>query len=301
MRLRLLENRDIRPGLAAWPLPDVEPPVAAAVIERVHAADRLAGAVVEHTTNGTLLAIGISGFVRGVRVQAFGDTGRPLVAELVASEAAGIPVFLANNELASATRDDDLHVVVLLYRQHSFDPQDPQVREVLTAAHSAFRLVHGGYRLRAVWQEGDASDESWMRAGGLLVKRAYTTTSGRGRILCAALREDAGNDWPGQTVSFLFTAQAPRLRLTRMQQRVAHLALWNLSDEQVARRLAISPATVRQHWRGIFDRVRDRCPDVLGAPVTVREQAGRGPEKRGPVLEFLRMNIHEVRATSADD
>lgn len=298
MRLRLLESRDIRSGLAAWPLPDVEPPLAAAVIERVHDADRLMGAVVEHPADGTLLAIGISGFVRGARVRASDEAGLPLVAELVMSEAAGIPAFLANDEIASVARDDDLHVVVLHYRQRSFDTQDPLTREVLSAAHAAFRLVHGGYRLRAVWQEGDASDESWMRAGGLLVKRTYPAEPGGGRILCAALREDVGNDWPGRTVSFLFTARSPRLRLTRMQQRVAHLALWNLSDEQVARRLAISPATVRQHWRGIFDRVRNNCPDVLGTPVAAREQEGRGPEKRGPVLEFLRMNVHEVRATA---
>jgi DNA-binding CsgD family transcriptional regulator len=298
MRLRMLEDRDIRQGLATWPLPDVEPLVATAVMGKAHAADRLMGAVVEHPTHGTLLAIGISGFVRGTHIHAASEAGQPLVAGLIASEAAGMPAFLATNQIASAAREDDLHVVVLLYRQYSFDPQDPQVREVLSAGHAAFRLVHGGYRMRAVWQEGDASDESWMRPGGLLLKRAYPSTSGPGRILCAALREDAGSDWPGHTVSFLFNSQTPRLHLTPMQQRVAQLALWNLGDEQVARRLAISPATVRQHWRGIFDRVQDRCPEVLGEPALIDAPAGRGPEKRGQVLEFLRGNLHEVRATS---
>lgn len=298
MRLRMLETRDISRGLATWPLPDVEPSVAAAIIGRAHAGERLMGAAIEHPADSTLLAIGISGFVRGERIKAVSETGLPLVAELVASEAAGVPVFLAADELASAARADDLHAVILLYRQYSFDPQDPQVREVLGAGHAAFRLVHEGHPLCAVWQEGDASDESWMRAGGLLLKRVYPSASGPGRILCAALREDVGNDWPGNTASFLFHVQAPRLQLTRMQQRVAHLGLWNLSDEQVARRLEISPATVRQHWRGIFNRVRDRCPDVLGAPERTDVTAGRGPEKRGPVLEFLRMNIHEVRVTS---
>lgn len=294
----MLEDRDIRQGLATWPLPDVEPLVATAIIEQAHAAGRLMGAVVEHPAHGTLLAIGISGFVRGAHINAVSEAGQPLVAGLIASEVAGMPVFLATNQIASAAREDDLHVVVLLYRQISFDPQDPQVREVLSAGHSAFRLVHGGYRIRAVWQEGDASDESWMRAGGLLLKRAYSSTAGPARILCAALREDAGNDWPGHTVSFLFNSQTPRLQLTPMQQRIAQLALWNLGDEQVARRLAISPATVRQHWRGIFDRVRDKCPEVLGEPSLTEAPTGRGPEKRGQVLEFLRGNLHEVWATS---
>jgi hypothetical protein len=46
---------------------------------------------------------------------------------------------------------------------------------------------------------------------------------------------------------------------------------------------------VRQHWRGIFDRVRahhDPRDD---------ESVVRGPEKRRHVLDFLRVNLHEIR------
>lgn len=298
MRMRLLENRDIQPGLATWPLPGVEAPVAAEVIGRALAADRLTGVVIEHPADSKVLAIGVSGFVRGARIHAASEASLPLVVGLIASEAAGTPVFLAAGEFASAVRDDDLHLVVLFYRQYSFAPEDPQVREVLGAGHAAFRLMHGGYRLRAVWQEGDASDETWMRAGGFLLKRTYPSASGPGRILCGVLREDIGTDWPGHTASFLFNVHTQRLQLTPMQRRVANLALWNLGDEHVASRLAISPATVRQHWRGIFERVQQKCPEVLGAPVVTEALASRGSEKRGRVLEFLRMNLHELRVTS---
>jgi uncharacterized protein YfaT (DUF1175 family) len=96
-------------------------------------------------------------------------------------------------------------------------------------------------------------------------------------------------------VSFLFNDQPPRLQLTPMQRRVAHLALWNLTDEQVARQLGISPATVRQHWRGIVQRVHESLPGVLGMPMQDDASGGRGPEKRGLVLDFLRVNLQEVR------
>lgn len=295
MRLRLLEPSDVRRSLEIWPFPGVASADAAGVLERSLAAERLQGAVVEHSLDGALLAIGISGFVRGVRVERAREAGLPLVADLLACESAGEPVLLAPDALSGAARDNDLHLVVLMYRQHSFDPQDPRAAEVLRAGHAAYRLVHEGYPLRAVWQEGEAADEAWMSAGGILVKRTYPSPSGPGRILCGTLREDVGADWPGHTVSFLFHDRAQRLHLTQMQRRVAHLALWNLSDESVARRLSISTATVRQHWRGIFERVERSQPNVLGASMPADTHAGRGPEKRGRVLDFLRLNLHEVR------
>jgi hypothetical protein len=267
------------------------------VIERAHADDRLQGAVVEHPLDGSLLAIGISGFVRGAPIDQANRAARPLVPDLLTAEATGVPILLGPEAMADAAREDDLHLVIVLYRQHSFDPQSADAQEVLRAGHAAYRLIHGGYRLRSVWQEGEAADAAWMQAGGLLLKRTYPADSGLGRILCGTLREDLTNDWPGNTVSFLFNDQVPRLQLTPMQRRVAHLTLWNLSDDQVARRLAISPATVRQHWRGIVQRVHESLPGVIGMPMQGASDAsgGRGPEKRGLVLDYLRVNLQEVR------
>lgn len=295
MRLRLLEPSDIRRGLEIWPIPNLAPTETAAVLVRALVAERLRGAVVEHSADGALLAVGISGFVRGACIERARDAGPPLVAELLASESREDSDLLSVDAQAEAMRDDDLHLVVLMYRQHVFDAQEPHALEVLRAGHAAFRLVHEGYRLRSVWQEGEAADEAWMHAGGLQVKRTYPSPSGPGRILCGRLREEVGADWPGYTVSFLFHDQAQTLHLTPMQRRVAHLALWNLSDEAVASRLSISTATVRQHWRGIFERVERTHPNVIGVSTPADAHAGRGPEKRSRVLEFLRLNLHEVR------
>lgn len=81
------------------------------------------------------------------------------------------------------------------------------------------------------------------------------------------------------------------------------MALWNLNDEQVAIRLRISPATVRWHWRGIFERVDtigalsgdvgDKASCMPGGSIPSAEH--RGPERRRKVLDYLRSHLQEIR------
>jgi DNA-binding CsgD family transcriptional regulator len=298
MRLRLLEVEDVPHCLSAWPFPGVSNDLALPVVERGLAEGRLQGTIIEDPANGAMLAFGLSGFVGGANLDGAERWLQPLVASLLQAEAAGARPLLAPQAQCAAALANDLNLVVLAYRQHTFDSHLQHARAVLAAGHAAYRLLHEGYPLRSVWQEGDAADEAWMCAGGMKVKQVYPSATGPGRILCGVRSEDIDSPWPSHTVSFLFRRTVNQLRLTPMQRRVAHLALWNLSDEQTARRLEISPETVRQHWRGIFERVQGTHPGILAAPTHNDAPTGRGPEKRGRVLEFLRGNLHEVRPMS---
>jgi ATP/maltotriose-dependent transcriptional regulator MalT len=206
--------------------------------------------------------------------------------------------MLDPNMMAEAARLQDLHLVVLAYRQRNFDPNDAETREVMQAGHASFRLMHEGYPLRSVWQEGELSDHEWMSAGGLRLKRTYLRDGQPWRLLCGTLREEVTAEWPSHTVSFLFQSREARLQLTPAQRRVAELALWGLNDEQVAQRLTISGETVRRHWRGIFERIEDRYPKLLAEAPHADDRTGRGPEKRKRVLELLRINLQEIRATA---
>jgi hypothetical protein len=297
MRIRLLEPPDVSGCLGTWPMPGIDAVAATAVASRGLAEGRLGGAVIEDPFDGRMLGFGLSGFVGGAVVDAAQALDRPLMLHILQAESQGERVLLHLEELQAWAAQDDLHLVVLAYRQRSFDPADAQAQELLNAGHKAYRLMHEGYRLRAVWQEGDEADAAWLCAGGMLVKRAYRSDGlPTGRILFGASAEDFGSTWPSHTVSFMFRPRTARLRLTPMQRRVASLALWNLSDDEVAHRLGISADTVRQHWRGIVSRVLDTHPAILGAATSKASHGGRGPEKRSDVLEFLRGNLHEVRS-----
>lgn len=295
MRLRLIEQRDVDACLSIWPMHGIEHTEAVEALERALSTQRLAGAVIEHPHTQERLGFGVSAFVRGATLDEAAAAGVPLVEHVLRAEAAGSSRLLTPDMTPQAGRALDLHLLVLAYRQRSFDMDDPQARELLQVGHTAYRLMHEGYPLRGVWQEGEPSDADWMGAGGYLVKRHYLANGAAGRILFGTLREDVTPAWPSHTVSFLFHGQAARLRLTPMQRQVATLGLWSLNDAQVAQRLGISAETVRRHWRGIFERIDDVYPALLADPPRDAAAGGRGPEKRVRALDFLRINLQEVR------
>ncbi|OSZ71514.1 helix-turn-helix transcriptional regulator [Hydrogenophaga sp. IBVHS1] len=295
MQIRLLDHADVRACLERWPLPGVESELALRVVSRGVAEHRLRGALIRDPATGQVLGYGVSGFSRSAFTERMLEGEAPLVASHLHAEAAGTQIYLRPDELSAAQRQGDLQLVVLAYQQHTFAVEDPRSHELLDAGHAAYRLLHEGYALRGVWQEGHESDAPWMHAGGYLSKRRYAPTAQGQRVLYGTLRHEIGPSWPSHTVSFLFREHTHRLHLSRMQRRVAELALWHLSDEQVAQRLSISTATVRRHWRGIFERLEDSHAHLMDAHASAEPGLRRGPEKRGRVLEFLRVNLHEVR------
>jgi DNA-binding CsgD family transcriptional regulator len=300
MLIRLLQVADLAPCLARWPLPGVPAELARPVLESALAEQRLDGAVIQHLATGRLMGFGLSGFVRGAGVHRQVRAGQSLVAHLLHAESQAERVFLDSAGRGRAQRVDDLHLVVVTYQQESFDALDPLAAELIHAGHTGFRLMHEGYALQAVWQEGWPSDAEWMCAGGFLVKHQEAGTPEQPRWLFGALREDVPTHWPSHTLSHVLRRNARRLGLSPSQCRVAELALWNLDDEGVARQMGIAPATVRRHWRTIFERldvidVLKSERQVLAASSVGSLPEQRGPERRRKVLDYLRTHLQEIR------
>jgi DNA-binding CsgD family transcriptional regulator len=300
MLIRLMEVPDLAQCLARWPLPGVSADLARMVLESALAEQRLHGAVTLHLATGRLLGFGLSGFVRGADLHELVQAGRSLVAHLLHAESQAERVYLDSENRSRVQRADDLHLVVVTYRQETIDLHDPLAAELVNAGHTAFRLMHEGYALRGVWQEGLPSDAEWMCAGGFLVKHQHAGTPAQPRWLFGALREDVPTHWPSHTLSYVLRRNARRLSLSPSQCRVAELALWNLDDEQVANRLRITPATVRRHWRGIFERLDASGSLKLEGKVFELPLPGSLPDRRGPqrrrkVLNYLQSHLQEIR------
>ncbi|MGE0313786.1 MAG: helix-turn-helix transcriptional regulator [Lautropia sp.] len=302
MLIRLMTTADLAHCLARWPLPDLPPAVAKSTLERAFRQQRVRGAVIQDPATLRVLGFGMSGFVRGANVLGLATSGMPMVASHVIREIRSEPVYLDEAEMTRAQRCDDLHLCVIAYRQQTYDPRDPIALELMHAGHSAFRLMHEGFVLQGVWQEGLPSDHEWMNAGGLLVKHRTAGSDAQPRWLYGALREDVATSWPSHTLGYVLRRSTRRLGLSAAQCRVAELALWNLDDEHVARRLSISPATVRRHWRGIFERLdtsevlKDDATETGDRAASTRATSTRrGPERRGRILNYLRTHLHEIR------
>ena len=171
MRIRLLDPSDARELLTTWPIPGIRAVAAIELAIRGLSEGRLCGAVIENPIDASPLGFGLSGFVSGATVDQAAVLEGSLVLHVLESESKGNRVLLPLDGLQQCAAQEDLHLVVLSYRQRSFEATDPQAQELLSAGHKAYRLLHEGYRLRAVWQEGDEADAPWLRAGGMLGKR----------------------------------------------------------------------------------------------------------------------------------
>ncbi|MCU0927438.1 MAG: hypothetical protein MUF44_15975 [Hydrogenophaga sp.] len=300
MLTRLMQAPDLAPCLARWPLPGVPTKLAQPVLASALAEQRLLGAVILHLASGRLMGFGLSGFVRGADVHEQVRAGQSLIAHHLRAESQGERIYLDSSDRGRAQRANDLHLVVVTYQQETVDVQDPLASELAHAGHTAFRLLHEGYALQAVWQEGWPADAAWMQAGGFLVKHQQAGTPAQPRWLFGALREDVQGHWPSHTLSFVLRRNARRLGMSPSQCRVAELALWNLDDEAVSRQMGITPATVRRHWRTIFERLDASGalpPDAQAVECSpaVSQPDRRGPQRRRTVLDYLRSHLQEIR------
>ncbi len=296
MHFRLFDPADVAPCLGRWPLSGVAPSRASEVLTRVVTERRATGAVIERALSHAPDGFGLAAFVRGETVERdIEGNARGFVAALVEREAAGERVLLDEAGIAGAQSRADLHAVVLAYRQRSYDPDLPLTIELLGLGHAAFRMSLEGYHLESVWQEASAEDYAFLLQGGHLVKRRYSVDAGNPVALMGVRRGDVSSPWPSHTVSFLFHRRPARLHLTSAQRRVAWLALWQLRDDQIARRLGITNEAVRRHWRGILDRAALTDPDAFGNSRNADNVGGRGPERRRHLLDYIRQNLQEIR------
>lgn len=104
---------------------------------------------------------------------------------------------------------------------------------------------------------------------------------------------------PGSWVGALFDYQAPRVGFSGAEQRMLLAALSGATDEKLAEELGISPSTVKNNWRSIYDRAGSHLPELFSvdAPGDARASE-RGKEKRRHLLAYLREHLEELRPVS---
>jgi hypothetical protein len=292
MNLRLIQPSDLAACCALIPAdrrPDRDAlPFLAACLAR----GKVQGAVTD-AAPGELMACGISGFASDAFIDAHLREPVPGIARRLLTRAVvDESVLLGPREIGQANVDRGLNLVVLWYQQTRMAPDDPLTATLMYLGHDAFRRLHEGFRVRSVWQEGNEFEAAFLTSGGFLPKQRFAD----GTTLFGFSRSDLSSPWPSHTLSFLFRDPPCRLHFSAAERRILSLALWNLRDHEIARRLGISVDTVRKQWRHIFQRAEAQEPQSLGAARAERaDDATRGTERRRFLLEHLRRNLHEVR------
>jgi hypothetical protein len=86
---------------------------------------------------------------------------------------------------------------------------------------------------------------------------------------------------------------------SRGEQLLLLAALSARTDQELSDHLVISPSTIKNTWRSIYNRSASRLPEMFldHSPADV-EISKRGSEKRRHLLAFLREHPEELRPVS---
>lgn len=264
---------------------------------------RLHGAVVEDPTRAPgekLMAVTLAVYVHDDFLDGYLARPVPGISKVIYREhLAGRRVTMDSGQLGAANARTGVNLVFLHYGARFNDPRDPVARQIGIPSREMVWLLHASYRTKRVLQEvvGKLAREAMISSGFRLVTNFLDFYVEHGGQPTAddhpyLFLADPESTNIGSPNFFYFNPAPPRFGFTSQQQALLLRALFNENDEQIANALAISPETVRKHWRAIYDRVAAVEPSFFPAG---GNGSTRGPEKRRHLINYLRFRLEEVR------
>jgi DNA-binding CsgD family transcriptional regulator len=214
---------------------------------------------------------------------------------------AGDKILLTREQLEAAHLGDGINVLGLHFGLRNHDLHDPRSVQVLNAGSASFYFFHSGYRIRTIIAEHfGAQAARYMERGGFrlvhdfrrISPAAFAGVPDEDVPYFFALRREWVEPAAISPLSQLFEAQPPRIYFSASERRILERALLNESDAAIAEALGISRNAVLKTWRGIYDRVDRRLPQLIPKGGAA---GGRGQEKRRHLLLYLRAHLEELR------
>lgn len=181
--------------------------------------------------------------------------------------------------------------LVLHYHQLLSDLENPDTVEVLGVAMDLFRASHSGFRLSALYQEGIGDQGAYLESMGF---RRLTNRGNGAPELFGLTRQHAQRMLPGSPVRDAFQFTPPQFSFSGSERRLLRLATSQMSDEQIGLEVGLSGHSIKKLWRGIYQRSVAVMPDLFEEGAGL-ELGTRGPEKRRPLLQYLRQHPEELR------
>jgi DNA-binding CsgD family transcriptional regulator len=215
---------------------------------------------------------------------------------------AGDNVLLTRREVQAAQSADGVNALGLHFGMRNHDLSDPRSIEVLNAGTAACFFFHSGYRIRTILYEvyGEQAARYMERGGFRLVHdfrqlspAAFAGLPDHELPYFFAMRREWVEPAVMSGISQLFAAAQPRIFFSAAERRILGRALINESDTTIAEALGISRSAVLKTWRGIYERIERRLPQLF--PAGGAAEGSRGQEKRRHLLLYLRTHLEELR------
>ncbi len=227
--------------------------------------------------------------------------------ELVVRVLRGKSPVLSDKELRNANSFGGLNIATW---QCGVSPENVARGEVGNTIMCAFVKLLSGFQIKEQVLQGESVEQ--MRAahaaGAFLwsaAKGSYQSLDGMPfeKLLkerhVLGMSRDLASRFPGSWAASTYLYRPPRLAFSRSEQRLLTCGLDGGTEEEIARKLAISLAAVRTGWRTIYERAGMLEPDLLLNQMQASGRtAERGKEKKQRVLAYIREHPEELRPIS---
>jgi DNA-binding CsgD family transcriptional regulator len=258
---------------------------------------------IERDYPANIEGFGLSVFITDAFTEELIGTPRPYAPALFYERLiAGDKVLLTREDLQTAQATSGINIFGIHFGMRNHDLSDPRSVQVLSAGSAGFYFFHGGYRIRTIVAEhyGEQS-VGFMERGGFplvhdfrrLSPAAFAGVPESEIPNFFALRRESVEPGAINPMTQLFAVAPARIFFSAAERRILERALLNETDAAIADALGVSRNAVLKAWRGIYERVSRRLPQLI--PKSGGADGSRGQEKRRHLLLYLRSHLEELR------
>jgi hypothetical protein len=179
----------------------------------------------------------------------------------------------------------------------NFDGGARNTDAVIGMIIESFQAVHRGYRIARIVNEisGEAAIAVAVTSRSFELRARFDNVGGVKGLPSAlfTLTSQQAAAWVTPLLP-MFVYSPPRIAFTEAEQSILLVALTGEPDAGIARRLQMPLTAVKSRWSRLQERALAAVPDEFREIASRRTQAGRGPQNRHRILEYVRHNPSEL-------
>jgi hypothetical protein len=204
--------------------------------------------------------------------------------------------LLTVDQIGPANAGDGLNALTTRWGWHAREGNAEAHLQLRSFIDRSYAHFYRGYRYKYLLMPayGEMAREALLNAGYSLLtdysdyyRQHPIEESGEIRAYALHVSRDEALSREGTLVSRIFDFAPPRFGFRPHEQELLRAALLGKSDRQGAERLSVGLDAIKKRWDSIYQRVRERDPDLLPDG----GEGGRGAEKRGRLLTYLRGHL----------
>ena len=239
--------------------------------------------------SGGIVAFGASLFVAEAYATREIESPRPdLNSRIIAGIANGESIVRPEADLYQTNVQEPLDEVTLYGNWVDGVLNAEQLREVQTL----LPFLYVGYRLNRLFVEGIGSQCDFIASSG--VWRVTSNFADR-RSQLAVMTCSEAFSVSGSLATSLFQFHEPILGLRDGERHLLAEALTHRSDAELAKKMNLSPATIKKRWQALFEKIARVHSEILPIDDASGPSWARGPQKRHHVLAYVSSHPQELR------